>query len=182
MATSSTTSLETAAAAWRSGGRLTTTIHLLSGGVSGVILFVIMMVTIVDVAGRDLFNAPLPGAFEMTELLMAALIYAGLPSVSRQESHITVDLLDGITPSAIMRGRQIFVNLLVGGCLAIIAWRLWILAEKMRDYGDVTEYLQIPRAPMIYFMAALSATAAIVALANVCRYLRGAREPAPGFA
>lgn len=176
------TDIEKAAAAWRSGGRLTTAIHLVSGGVAGAILFVIMMVTIVDVVGRDLFHAPLPGAFEATQLLMAALIYAGLPSVSRAESNITVDLLDGVTPTAIARGRQIFVNLLVFGCLAVIAWRLWILAEKVRDYGDVTEYLRIPLAPLIYFMAALAAISAIVMLANVFRYLRGAREPAPGFA
>ncbi len=173
---------ERAVAGWRSGGRLTTAIHLLSGGAAGVILFVIMMVTIVDVVGRDLFNAPLPGAFETTQLLMAALIYAGLPSVSRQESHITVDLLDPVTPAVLMRGRQILVNLIVCGCLGVIAWRLWVLAEKIRDYGDVTEYLRIPRAPMIYFMCALAAIAAVVALANIFRYLRGARAPAPGFA
>lgn len=172
---------EAAAAAWRRGGHLTTAIHLLSGGLAGIILFVIMMVTIVDVAGRDLFNAPLPGAFEMTQLLMAALIYAGLPSVSRQESHITIDLLDSVTPSVLVRTRQILVNLLGGGCMAVIAWRLWVLAEKIRDYGDVTEYLRVPRAPIIYLMCALSAVAAIVMIANVFRYLRGARAPAPGF-
>lgn len=173
---------ETAAAGWRSGGRLTTTIHLLSGGLAGVILFIIMMVTVVDVIGRDLFRAPLPGAFEVTQILMAALIYAGLPSVSRHESHITIDLLDGITPRMLVRGRQILVNLLVGACMGFLAWRLWVLAEKIRDYGDVTEYLRIPRAPIIYFMCLISAVAAIIMLANVFRYLRGARKPAPGFA
>ena len=41
-----------------------------------------MMITAVDVAGRYLFNKPLAGGFELTEMLLAALIYCGLPLVS----------------------------------------------------------------------------------------------------
>jgi TRAP-type C4-dicarboxylate transport system permease small subunit len=93
-----------------------------------------------------------------------------------------MDLLDGVTSAALARWRQIFVNLLVGACMAVVSWRLWVLAEKLRDYGDATEYLQIPQAPIVYFACAASAIAAIVMLANVFRYLRGARTPAPGFA
>lgn len=166
---------------WSGGDRLTTWIHLVFGGVAGVLLFFIMGVTVVDVVGRYLFNSPLPGGFEITQFLMAALIYGALPSVCRQESHITIDLLDPVTPEAAIPVRQVLVNLIGGVCLAVIAWKLWELAERIRDYGDVTEYLRMPRAPIIYFMAALAALATIVLIANMFRYLRGARDPAPGF-
>ena len=140
-----------------------------------------MVITLVDVVGRYVFNAPLPGGFEITQFLMAALIYGALPSVSRQESHVTIDLLDSMTPKAVVPVRQVLVNLVAAGCMGVVAWKLWELAEKIRDYGDVTEYLQMARAPIIYFMSALSALATMVLIANVFRYLRGARAPAPGF-
>lgn len=166
---------------WSSGDRFTTWIHVVFGGVAGILLFFIMAVTVIDVVGRYLFNSPLPGGFEITQFLMAALIYSALPSVSRQESHITIDLLDPFTPAAVIPVRQVLVNLIAAVCMGIIAWKLWELAEKIREYGDVTEYLRMSRAPIIYFMAALSALATIVLVANVFRYLRGARTPAPGF-
>ena len=46
---------------------------------AAVLLFAMMVLTFVDVWGRYFFNSPVPGGFEVTELMMAALIFAGLP-------------------------------------------------------------------------------------------------------
>ena len=112
---------------------------------------------------------------------MAALIYAGLPSVCRQESHVTIDLLDPLTPDGFVRPRQIAVNLVCAAILAVLAWQLWLYAVKIADYGDVTEYLRLPQAPLIYYMAVLAGVGALIFLANIGRYLRGHTEPAPGL-
>ncbi len=166
---------------WSQGDRVTTWIHAAFGGLAGTILLAVMGVSVADVVGRGIFNAPLPGAYEIIQFLMAALIYAALPSVSRQEAHIAIDLLDALTPTAAIPVRQVLVNLVAALCFGVVAWTLWVLAEKTREYGDVTEYLRVPRAPIIYFMSALSAVATIVLVANVFRYIRGAKMPAPGF-
>ena len=51
-------------------------------GISGgIVLFVLMLLTVVDVAGRKL-NFPIRGGVEMAEILLAMLIFAGLPLVS----------------------------------------------------------------------------------------------------
>ncbi|MDZ7810788.1 MAG: TRAP transporter small permease subunit [Arhodomonas sp.] len=42
-------------------------------------LVLMLAVTTVDVIGRYFFNAPILGAFEVSEVAMALLIYAGLP-------------------------------------------------------------------------------------------------------
>ena len=73
------------------------------GGLASVMLFFLMAVTVVDVTGRYVFNAPLPGSSEITELLMAVLVYTGLPGVSRLEKHISVDLLDSVTPARLTK-------------------------------------------------------------------------------
>jgi len=165
----------------RRPGRTTRLIHTSFGGLAGIVLFVIMLITVVDVIGRYLLNAPLPGGFEITQLLMAALIYAGLPSVSRQESHVTIDILDGVTPSWLVRPRLVVVNTVCAIVLGTVSWQLWLYADKIKAYGDVTEYLLIPRAPIIYYMSVLSGIGAVVFVANVVRYLRGHRAPASGF-
>jgi len=147
------------------------------GGFAAITLFLLMAVTVVDVTGRYIFNAPLPGSSEITELMMAILIYAGLPAVSRLERHISVDLLDPITPQRWVRGRQIAINVVGAATLGVIAWRLWLYGNQIADYGDVTEYLHLAHAPFIYFMSVFSGISALVTLFNVVRYVRGATMP-----
>ena len=66
----------------------------LLGVAAGVLLFCMMSVTFVDVVLRYIFNAPLRGSFEVTELMLVVLIFAALPLVSRREEHVVMDFLD----------------------------------------------------------------------------------------
>jgi hypothetical protein len=54
------------------------------GLVAAALLFGLMMLTAVDVVSRYIFNWPLRGAFELTELGLLVLIFAGLPLASRR--------------------------------------------------------------------------------------------------
>lgn len=166
---------------WRGGGRFTTAVHTVSGGIAGILLFGLMTVTIIDVAGRYLFNAPLPGGNEIVQLIMAAIIYSALPSVNRQEGHISVDLLDFITPKRIVRTRQILVNLVALVVVGTITWCLWLLADDLRQVGETWEYLNWQRAPIVYFMCLCSGIGTFIILLNLLRYIRGASRPEPGF-
>ncbi len=159
------------------GDRLTRYVFWILGGFAGVILAALMAVTVIDVVGRYLFNAPLPGSFEITKVMMAALIFAALPAVSRFEQHITIDLLDGITPQRLVRFRQITINTVCAIALAILCWRLWVYAVQTAEFGDVTEYLRLPRAPAVFYMSVFSGLGAAVLFANAVRYMFGATKP-----
>ena len=170
-----------AANGWRGGSRLTTAVHAVFGGIAGLLLFALMAITIVDVAGRYLFGAPLPGGNEIIQLAMAATIYSALPSVSRQEGHIVVDLFDTVTPERLVRPRQFMVNGVVLVALATITWCLWLLAEDLRDVGETWEYLTWQRSPIVYLMCFFSLVGTLIVLLNLLRYAQGARRPEPGF-
>ena len=53
----------------------------LLGVVASAILLAMMLLTVVDVVARYVFSRPLRGAFEVTELMLLVLIFAGLPLV-----------------------------------------------------------------------------------------------------
>ena len=53
-----------------------------------------MLLTFVDVVARYVFNRPLRGAFEVTELMLLVLIFAGLPLVSFADEHAVMDFID----------------------------------------------------------------------------------------
>src|SRR5262245_64287750 len=64
------------------------------GTAAAVLLFCLMALTTADVVGRYIFNWPIRGAFEITELLLLTLIFAGLPLASRADEGVTLDFLD----------------------------------------------------------------------------------------
>ena len=47
-----------------------------------MLLFCLMTLTCVDVIGRYFFSMPVTGGFELTEMMLAALIFVGLPLVT----------------------------------------------------------------------------------------------------
>ena len=132
-------------------------------GVSAsVILFVLMMVTFVDVVGRYIFNHPLRGAFEGTELMLLVLIFAGLPLVSHADEHVTMDFIDHMVGP---RGRALIVRLSHFICAAIflgLSWLIWLKAGKISAYGDTTDVLRIAIGPFVYFMALMIALSGLI--------------------
>ena len=119
------------------------------GAAAAVLLFSLMMLTTADVIGRYIFNWPLRGAFEITELLLLALVFAGLPLASRADEHITLDFIDMLLGD---RGRLLLrriVDLICGLLFLGLAWRVWIKADRIAGYGDTTEVLRIPVGPVL---------------------------------
>lgn len=142
-------------------------IRLALAAISAILLFALMGITVVDVAGRYLFTHPLFGATEMTELVLAAVIFAGLPAVCLDDGHITVDLLTTRFTQRAKAVQLVLVRLVTAGALGLIAWRLAIQGLRTASYGEVTTALRLPVAPIAYAAAALCAVAALLTLALV---------------
>ena len=131
--------------------------------VIGAIMLVAMMgLTVFDVIGRYLFNSPIKGAAELTEILLCAVIFLGLGAVSLREDHVTVDLLVDYMPVWIHPFRQAVTGLFSGGILSVVAWRLWVYADQIGGYNGMTTNLSIPIAPLCYFCAICAAFGAVI--------------------
>lgn len=140
----------------------------LLGYAAAVLLFVLMALTCVDVAGRYVFNQPVRGGFELTEMLLAALIFAALPLVTLREEHVTVDLFDAMTPDWLLRVQHVAACAIGVLCTGYLAWRLWLRADTMLAVGHTTAQLRLPVAWLAYAMAILMAlTAAALAFVGL---------------
>ena len=116
----------------------------------------IMWLTVVDVISRDAFNHSIVGLFEVTEILMGILVFAGLPIVTAKEGHVAVTLLDGFIGDKLRIIQRAVIGLLCTAILLVFAWRLWDVAGKFAGYNDVTLFLKIPLSPVAYFMAVMT--------------------------
>ncbi len=134
------------------------------GFAASVILFLLMLLTFVDVIGRYVFNHPLRGAFEGTELMLLVLIFAGLPLVSHADEHVTMDFIDQMIGP---RTRAVLVAVSHVVCAAtflFLAWLVWLKAGKIASYGDTTDVLRIKVGPFVYFMAIMIGVSGLIHL------------------
>ncbi|MBW8905709.1 MAG: TRAP transporter small permease [Betaproteobacteria bacterium] len=122
------------------------------GIAASALLLAMMCLTFVDVVARYLFNRPIRGAFEITELMLLVLIFAGLPLVSHADEHVTMDFIDRMLPAAAVLALQRLVHAVVGALFFFLAWQMWIKAARISAYGDTTDVLRILVGPFVYFM------------------------------
>lgn len=148
------------------------------GVAASVILAALMFGTFADVLARYLFNFPLRGAFEMTELGLLVLIFAGLPLVSLADEHVTMDFIDRWLPAALGRLLRRAVQFFCGAVWLGLAWLTWLKAGKIAGYGDTTDVLKVPVGPFVYLMTAMIAIAGLIHLA---RAITGGERAEAGF-
>lgn len=131
------------------------------GIVAGVLLFCLMTITCIDVFGRYFLGTPVRGAFEITEMLLASLIFAGLPLVTLRNDHVTVDLLDPVVPDWLFRIQHVTACLIGFVATAYLSWRLWLRGVSMDAAGETTAQLKFKLAYLTYGMSVLMALTAL---------------------
>lgn len=144
--------------------KLKSLLQALCGLIAALALFAIMVLTLVDVSGRKLLSSSVPGSLEVTELLLVAVIFAGLPLVSLKGEHVVFDSLDPLWPAALRRVQQALVDLLCAALLLGVAWVMWDKAAQMAEYGDTTAQLLLPLGPFVRGMSVLCGVTAVVHL------------------
>jgi TRAP-type C4-dicarboxylate transport system permease small subunit len=134
------------------------------GVAASAILMAMMCLTFVDVVARYVFNRPIRGGFEVTELLLLVLIFAGLPLVSHADEHVTMDFIDRLVRS---RSRVLLnrcIHVVVAALMFFMAWQVSIKAARISSYGDATDVLRIVYGPFVYFSAAMIGLAGLIHL------------------
>src|SRR5438045_9272040 len=126
-----------------------------------------MVLTFFDVVGRYLLNRPIRGAFELTELGLLILIFAGLPLVSHADEHVTMDFIDRMLPPGATRVVVRAVHAVCAAVMFFITWQVWIKAGRIAGYGDTTDVLKILVGPFVYFMAMMIALTGLVHLFKI---------------
>jgi TRAP-type transport system small permease protein len=139
----------------------------LLGLAAAAILLAMMLLTVVDVVGRYAFSRPVRGAFEVTELMLLVLIFAGLPLVSFSDEHAVMDFIDRLLGRRGQVRLQRVVQVGNAAFMLLLAWLVWRKADRIWAYRDSTDVLRIVYGPFVYFMALALALAGLIHLYKV---------------
>jgi TRAP-type C4-dicarboxylate transport system permease small subunit len=139
----------------------------------GWLLLAVAIVTASDALLRDFLGRPLPGTFEATELVLAAIIFFGLPYTSLTDGYVSVDFLTGRLGQRAQHAIIAVNALICAGLFGVITLQMTALAAKFLATQRTTITMRIPIFPCI---VPVTVTAGLAALAFVVQAIGAARR------
>lgn len=150
------------------------------GTVAALLLFATMTVTVVDVFGRYLFNAPLPAGFELIQIAMALLVFVTLPILTARDEQVRIDVFQHIFPRRLRPWLRVASEAISLVVIVGFAWLLWQRATSFASSQETTSTLRFPLAPLAFFVAAAWLAAAAIVALRLARFRRaGPDGPVP---
>ena len=130
-----------------SANRIESALTLLAGGLAvfgGLVLTGLILMTVISVIGRALFNTPIPGDFELVEIGGAVAVFSFLPYCQLTRGNVVVDFFTARIRPRSKALLDMVGNLLYTGIAALLTWRLALGGMELKRYNESSMVLQVP--------------------------------------
>ncbi len=125
--------------------------------ISALAMFLLMLLTTVDVISRSFFNRPITGTYELSCYALVVMVLLGIGYVQQGNQHIAVDLF----VKKLSRSGQFLMELIgtfMGlGFSLLVSWQGWRGGLESIHNKTVSDTLHIPAYPF-EFLIGLGAT------------------------
>lgn len=110
-------------------------------------ILVLMLMAVVQVVGRNLFNQPVPGFIDITEQAMAVFAFLGVAYCQRVGGHIRMELVLGV-----FKGRAQWISeflgvLIILAVVSVLIYGSYIHFARSWTLGDSTIDVSLPTWP-----------------------------------
>lgn len=136
------------------------------------VAFAMMALIFVDVFMRYAFNAPLPGAFEVEQFMLAILVFLSLPIVVWADENISVALFTSWFRGRAAHALKAGVMLVNIAGLCLLGALIWRQFGSLQRSQQVTGYLEWPIYPLTLVMVVLVVLAVVIQCAMLWYHLR----------
>ena len=143
----------------------------------GVVLLGIALLTAWSVATGFFLSKPLPGDFELTEILVAVAVFSFLPYCQLTDANVTADLFTARAGPRTVAALGLLAALLALGISVLLLWRTGAGMIDYRQFVETTAILKIPiwvaYVPAVASLALLVLACVVVLLKNARALMRG---------
>lgn len=129
----------------------------------GAVLLGIALLTAWSTATGFIFGKPLPGDFELTQILVAVAVFSFLPYCQLTDANVTADLFTAGAGPRTVAALRLLAALLALGISVLLTWRTWAGMLDYRQFVETTAILKIP-----IWTAYVPAVASLVMLVLAC--------------
>ena len=110
----------------------------------GLVLTGLILMTVISILGRSLFNTPIPGDFELVEIGCAVAVFSFLPYCQLIQGNVVVDFFTARTRPGAKAFLDMAGNLLYTSIAALLTWRLVLGGMDLKRYNESSMVLQVP--------------------------------------
>ncbi|MEQ8700977.1 MAG: TRAP transporter small permease [Bauldia litoralis] len=155
--------------------RFLTFVDRFIGWLLNFLVAAMMLMTFIDVVGREAFANPLIVAPELTTIGLAAMVFIGLPLVSLRDEHITISLFENLFRGRAQRIKLGLVSLLMAFLCAVLAYQLWVHAGKLG--AEVMMFLQVNKSYICYGESIMCGVTVVAFLTRAVQHFMGIEPP-----
>lgn len=125
-------------------------------------LFLMMIITTVDVIGAKMFLLPVFGALDVMAIAQLVAMTFAVSMALILGRHVQVEFFVMLLPQRAAAFVDCIVNLLGIFLFVLIVWRLWMFAYDLRIDGEVSSTARIPFYPFVFGAAIACIPACLV--------------------
>lgn len=145
------------------------------GGVGGVILVSLMLITVFDVFMRCI-GKPMSGVYDIVALGGALVIGLSIPYTTMKKGHILVDVLFQSLSKKWQKVFNVSTRAICVGICFMIAWHLIKLGLDYYDKHEGSQTLQLSYYPVVFGLALGFFIQCMANIAEICQAFLGGEK------
>ena len=118
-----------------------------------VAIFLIVVITCVDVVGAKVFRTPIFGALDFVMLAQLIAVSFAVAIALIMGKHVQVEFFVMLLPKRLQSGIDCIVNFLCMVLFTVIVWQLFAYGYGMQIGGEESMTARVPLAPFAYAAA-----------------------------
>ena len=103
---------------------------------SGVAVFILMLLAVYSVGGRNFFDQPLYGYVDWIEQFMPLIAFMGIAYVHREGGHVRMDMLIGSLQGRVLYLAEFFTTLAILILMLLLVIGSWAHFERSFDFAS----------------------------------------------
>jgi TRAP-type transport system small permease protein len=135
------------------------------------LLVALMLLGVIDVVGRYVFNKPVPGAMQIQMLLMGAIIFLGWVYSQNVKEHVMVDIFTPYYPARLLKILNIVGLFVAAVIFGMIAWQNGVIAAADIQNDRLIPDLYIPVGPFKFVVVLGASITCIICVTQIIRSL-----------
>ena len=137
-----------------------------------IAIFGIVVFPCLDVVGGKLFQAPLPGSYELVVFCQLLGIPLAVAASLLKGKHIAVDIFVNMMSRRMQGVVNSCVALLGLGLFSVICWQSLLYGASLKTAGEVSGTIGIPFYPFAYALALSCIPVCLIFIVTLCESIR----------
>lgn len=121
--------------------------------ISGVALLWLMGLTVIAVVMRYVFNAPILGAQDLSQVSLVLVVFPAMAYCGWTGGHVALDLISAAIKSSTLRWTDMIIHATSALLFVFISRQAWSRGVDALKYGEATNLIDIPHAPFFFVIA-----------------------------